>query len=378
MLIHEFLGRLDAAKWKILALAAVFLTVSLVAIFFLPRKQMVTLEIQPVPAVNILEYSSLNRLAVRLAARLNPNVGEEGDPGGNRHSFYTITNRSLMGALIERLRLLEVFEVELRKKALVRNANESEAKYRARLIKKLQLIRIFSAEDTNNWIVSYADNVEAGYIIEIFRAALKSAIDIVRKDYQLRIEVLIAQSEKLENERLSNLDSRIVNETALYKDKLSLEIRTLKEQAKIARSLEIEKNTLETLSVGNVATILSDESSNRPLFLRGYTALEREIELKSNRKADLYAPALIELRDERRKLTADQLVEFTKKELQVSPLYNGEFSPVFFNEASFVYHRPNYAIEILIAALMSLLLASAIVVSSVAARLWLEHTALEA
>ena len=379
MFIHEFLNRLNAAKWTIVALASMFFIVALLAIFLIPRKQMVTMEIRPAPTLNNVEYTALNRHVVHLATRLDTKTGLESNSSGHQLSFYTINNGSLVVTLIERLRLLDVFEKELSERAVVRKTGESEAEYRNRLIKKLQSIKIFPFEDSANWAVTYADNLEPRQIVDILRASLMFTVEIVRNDYRRRIGALITQSEKLEIERLADIEAQIGLETKLYKDRLSLEIRTLEEQAKIARSLGIEKNTLEALPVGNVATIFSNGTGSRPLFLRGYIALEREIELKSNRKeADLYAPALIELRDARRKLIADQLVELTKSELQSSPLYSGEFRPAVINETSFVYHRPKYLLEMIVAAFMSVLLALALVAGTIAARVELERTKVEA
>ena len=53
----------------------------------------------------------------------------------------------------------------------------------------------------------------------------------------------------------------------------------LREQSAIARKLGVKNNTIETQSFGGKNSVVTNVKTDTPLYLRGYEAIEKEIEL---------------------------------------------------------------------------------------------------
>jgi LPS O-antigen subunit length determinant protein (WzzB/FepE family) len=141
--------------------------------------------------------------------------------------------------------------------------NENLEKDSFKFIKFLEIIEP-SKKDKNYLLKFRWHDSEEG------KAILNETINIVSNNFNKTI--VLASSELLNGK----------------KKRLSVEqmkrIEYLREQSLIARELNISENNLESLNTGTNILSLNINNSNMPYYLRGYKAIEKEIELTKNRE----------------------------------------------------------------------------------------------
>ena len=109
---------------------------------------------------------------------------------------------------------------------------------------------------------------------------------------------------------LEDISTQIDNLLIDYEREVSDRISYLKEQSEIAEKLGIAKNTIEVQAVGNERTLLSNIKTDSPFYLRGYEAIDKEIELillRDNKKA--FMKGLFDLEKKKRALEQDQTLK---------------------------------------------------------------------
>lgn len=109
---------------------------------------------------------------------------------------------------------------------------------------------------------------------------------------------------------LEDISLQIDNALADYDTQIGNRVAFLREQAEIARALGVAKNTIEAQTFAAGSGIVASVEKETPFYLRGYEAIEKEIELIESRdEKQAFVPGLLELEQKRRKLLQDQTVE---------------------------------------------------------------------
>jgi len=123
--------------------------------------------------------------------------------------------------------------------------------------------------------------------------------------------------------KLEDIEQKIVNELNDYKISINNRLAFLKEQAEIARTLNISRNTMEPENFqtyntvvtnlkaeDSVVTKLNDEDS---YYLKGYEMIEKEINLINSRENEkLFISNLIELEKSKRDILQNKKIERLK------------------------------------------------------------------
>lgn len=118
-----------------------------------------------------------------------------------------------------------------------------------------------------------------------------------------------------------DFDFKIENSRKRVIDQQAMDIAMLTENEKIARQLGIAKETADTQDYPVNGTTIAVLNERKPLYLRGYEALSKQIEItKSRSNPDLYSQGLINLLDERRALDGDRFIERLERTVESSPL----------------------------------------------------------
>ena len=135
----------------------------------------------------------------------------------------------------------------------------------------------------------------------------------------------------LMNERsrqLEDISIKINNYLTDYERETSDRVAYLEEQSAIATKLGIAKSTVEVQTFGNQNALLSNIQTDSPFYLRGYEAINKEIELillREDKKA--FIKGLFELEKKKRAIEQDQTIERVKLAIQSDLLVdNKEFS----------------------------------------------------
>jgi LPS O-antigen subunit length determinant protein (WzzB/FepE family) len=109
---------------------------------------------------------------------------------------------------------------------------------------------------------------------------------------------------------IEDVEILIANALADYDRKTADRLAFLKEQAAIARKLGVAKNTIEAQMFNAQNGIVANVKTDTPFYLRGYEAIEKEIELietRDDKKA--FVSGLFELEQKKRELQQDKTIQ---------------------------------------------------------------------
>ena len=145
---------------------------------------------------------------------------------------------------------------------------------------------------------------------------------------QFELSLLVAKQKR--DFELEDLDFQINNALADYDRKISDRLAYLIEQAAIARKLGVAKNTIEAQMFSAQNGMVANVKTDTPFYLRGYEAIEKEIELIASRtKKEAFVVGLLELEQKQRKLKQDMTLERAEALFALTPIMSGDdFSAV--------------------------------------------------
>ena len=204
---------------------------------------------------------------------------------------------------------------------------------------------------------------------ELTKQIIKRTIDLMRINIRRQNLIAITNlSKSIETAlayEIEELQAEIANDKQHYFDEMQRRIRHLKEQAAIARALNLaspsQNMTINaTASTGELqnARCRSDSS-----YLQGFKALEEEAKLLAQRKPDdwkLFTPDYAEKASLLRHLQNDQRLKRVETGLALSPLSGEEaFTPAIFDmESILVEQSTSKPLIFILVALLSSLMAS--------------------
>ena len=131
---------------------------------------------------------------------------------------------------------------------------------------------------------------------------------------------------KKQKYQLEDIQVKIDNLLIDYEREVSNHISYLKEQSEIAKKLGIAKNTIEVQTFGNQNALLSNVKTDSPFYLRGYQAIDKEIELIESREDKKpFIKGLFALEKKKRAIEQDQTIERTQLILESTLLADNFF-----------------------------------------------------
>ena len=305
-------------KWLIVAITAVATLLGGLFAFTRPSEFTSTTDIRPITTAQISEYSANNALG-----------------------FFQIERDQLRNLLIEQLQEQTILEQSIRKFELVNRDNfESNEAYEEAIIQlaasvdllqpdpvgkspRLDWQLTFEGSEEKKWllVLSSAKQQATDNVSELLTKRFEKAVLVARQERAFNLEDLDAQidSAKLDydafiqnfelerSQGIEDLTTKIANARADYQRKTQDRLAFLIEQAAIARQLGVAKNTLEAQTFASTNGVVANVKTNTPFYLRGYEAIEKEIELiKSREETDAFVSGLFELQSELRALEQDQ------------------------------------------------------------------------
>ncbi len=95
------------------------------------------------------------------------------------------------------------------------------------------------------------------------------------------------------------------------------------------------KNTIEAQTFAGGASPVVNVKTESPFYLRGYEAIEKEIQLLSTRKGKReYINELIEVEKKTRDIEQNRVIERAKLAFENSPIVKGPFQAAFYDIAA--------------------------------------------
>lgn len=204
----------------------------------------------------------------------------------------------------------------------------------------------FRFEDKNKWklVLEYVD---------------KTANQIVKQSLNKQFERLILNERMKKKYLIEDISKKIENLKIDYEIETKNRISYLQEQSEIAKELGIAKNTIEVQPLGNDnTTFLSTVSTSSPLYLRGYEAINKEIELiKLRKNKDAFIEDLLEISKIKRKLEQNKTLDRAELIFETTPLaINDNFFAASIKVKSTTFEYKNNQIKIMISAIIGFII----------------------
>tara|TARA_B100000925_G_scaffold228656_1_gene177123 strand:+ start:348 stop:1580 length:1233 start_codon:yes stop_codon:yes gene_type:complete len=263
---------------------------------------------------------------------IDENTNENSIYFENKINIETINQSYLIDIFLDRIRDGRVAIKIIKDLNLVERSNfKNQQDYENAVLKLASSIKLIPPiEDKNkslnkfgNWSIEFQTrNIEEwnNFLIN-FDKHLNKIIQLYLRQI---ITNLILNEKELTKFKVEDIDQKILNSFNNYKNQIKNRIAFLKEQALIARELDIAKNKLEGqqfVTSGSSAEITM-WNAKFPYYMRGYLMIEKEIDLIQNRK-DI-EPFIVEietLNEEKNELINDKKIDRLEKLVYQTPIF---------------------------------------------------------
>jgi LPS O-antigen subunit length determinant protein (WzzB/FepE family) len=326
----EFMKTVWKGKWKI----AVAVVISFIAATSYQSTQTKNFtaktEIRPIDTLTLNEYIFFNNTSEIIQ---------------NNFKFKKITKSNLLDLYIETLNDKSVFEdAMLKLNFLDASQYSDENKYNEAVIRIASSIKIlkplinkeeednlgifyhsinFIHDDVKEWknILLYVDEMTNKIVKKKILQNYNNTLSFLKKNQQYQLENIkmlkanaqsnfYTEMKKFEMNlefQLEDAQTKIDNALVDYDRETADRLLFLREQASIARKLEIAKNTIEAQTFSTQNGMVANIKIDNPFYLRGYEAIEKEIELiqlRDDKRA--FIGGLLKLEQKKRNLEQDR------------------------------------------------------------------------
>ena len=316
--IFDIILNLWENKIKIIGITTAFLILGFLYFNFLDKNFIATTNVKPISTFEANKYKLYNSLA-----------GEDVDVEG----VSNINQETLLDLFIQKIKTTEIIEDGIIKLKLVNKDNfKTEIDYQEKIQQTAILIvdqikppsvdeknenkkkpywkLNFKISDKESWknFLKYLENKANEEIRQSLINTFNKEIDILNVNLKFELE---------------DIEQKIANELNDYKISITNRLAFLKEQAEIARTLNIKKNTLEAENFQTDNTVVTIIKSENSYYLKGYEMIEKEMSLISSRENEkLFIVNLIELEKSKRAILQNKKIERLKFLFSETPVAN--------------------------------------------------------
>ena len=344
----ELIYTLWKSKWKIVVAVVISFTAMISYQSFQTNNFTATTEIKPMSTLQLNRLYMINNLIEN--TNTNSNINTNTNTNINTSERDAIAEKStklsstkLLNLYFEILNERTVFESAIREFNLLEASQyNNEQEYSEAIIRLASSIKILSPSVSAN---TKKGNLETSYHTinfthhdaekwkSILRYVDEFGNKLVKKNLvdEYNNSLLFLTDQK--KYQLEDISIKMNNHLIDYERETSDYLAYLEEQSAIAKKLGIAKNTIEVQTFGNQNALLSNVQTDSPFYLRGYEAIDKEIELIELRKdKNAFIGGLFKLEKEKRAIEQDQTIERVKLALQATlPETSNEFSAASLN-----------------------------------------------
>ena len=279
----------------------------------------------------------------------------------NSNNVFDVSSTSLLNLYVSQLEEGSVFEQAAEKYELINAENyENETSYKEDIKTLVASIEItkgnYKDERDNNSVSNWQINfnyTDKEKWKNVLRLSNDLANERVRKTLIKRFEGITNVALQKKFLEIEKIETQIENASEDYEMAVIARIEYLKEQATIARKLNIEKSYVPpntTLTKPNAKEIITESGMvtniqvssetevdllSSPFYYLGFIAIEAEIDLLSSRtNKDAFVSDLITLKQNKRALIQDTSIESAKLAFDSTPVFNGHFTAASIKVAS--------------------------------------------
>ena len=262
--------------------------------------------------------------------------------------FNKITKSNLFNLALNAIRENKIIEDAIKKFKIADKKNfkdkNSYLKYIEKYALTLELLppvntdRKLAGEVRKKWTIKFVTEDKNKW---------EEALDYINIEINKKVRNSLIQNfnikkntfELLRNGELDKINNQIINAKKDYEKLSQKRLAFLKEQASIAKQLNIANNTFEALELGSETSVLSTVQTENPYYMRGFTMIEKEIELIKNREdKDSFTTNLFELEVKQRELLEDKRIEQIDRIFQNTPIFKSED----FKSANIIFKNTKY------------------------------------
>ena len=263
----------------------------------------------------------------------------------NSIGFFEVNAANLRGLFIEQLDARLLFEDAFRKYAVLdKNDYETETDFNKAIIELAAEISLLppinvdgtaKGESRRHWTIEFEFNDKEKWLnalADVKAKANQNVRELIRDDFT----TTLAAAEKKKAFEIEDISTIIDNALSDYDRKADDRVAFLREQSAIARKLGVKDNTIETQCFGGKNGVVTNVITEMPLYLRGYEAIEKEIELiEARENKEAFVNGFLELEQKKRQLEQDKTLERAEILFADTPVMRGDdFSAVVITVAA--------------------------------------------
>lgn len=238
-------------KAKIVLITIISLLIGFGYSYSLPNSYISTLVISPSENSKFTKYKSVYGI-------MNPTSADEAKP--------TNLNLKFLDTFIKELKDYEEFVFTLKDTKKIRESvsNLPMDKQEKAIFKYANLLQINKQKKTSNWILTFQwDNAQEA--IDILDETVNLTFNNLEKSIYDELDQILEMKKKIElNKKLKTLEF-------------------LSEQSLIAKELNISDNQVDNINLSQSNVLLNISTTDVAYYLRGYKAIDKELELISSR-----------------------------------------------------------------------------------------------
>lgn len=348
-------------RWLIAIVTSVSVTLGALLAFLVPKSYEAQVDIKLVPTLTTQAYDELN--AILKPSALDPL---------KREPFFEITDELLLKLFIEDLTLRRSLVEAIKKHGYITRASgETDQKFEEGVLTTAYDFELVPPTDKDDkrtkdrktdWSINFkTQDTELAQVV--LTTALSISNQSVQNLLKTRFEQQVAISSRANRYALEDLRLNLNNTIEDYDKQVRNRLAFLREQAAIARSLNIAKNTIEAQAFQGAASSVVNFKTESPFYLRGYEAIEKEIQLLGTRKGKKeYIDALIDIEKKTRDIEQSRLIDQAKVAFDNSPIAKGSFQAAFFDIAATEFKSKIKPVMVMALALIAGLLVGVLVV----------------
>ena len=328
-------------KLKITIITAIFIIISAGLYFAIKPPLNAKTEILPITIFENNLYSPYNSL-------LAPQTQSDDENIITQQRLNNINRNYLLSLFLEELRTKEIIIEAIKKYQLIDQSKfNDEVEYLEEVEKyalSLDLLRPVNVDGSKrgetrlNWIIEFEVNDQKKW--EQALSFIDNEINRNIQNYLTKNFITTLNNLKLLDQfKLEDLNQKIEFAKNDYEFDTSNRLAFLREQALIARKLNIVNNTLEVENFSTPSGVISNVQTATPYYMRGYSMIEKEIELIETRtNKNAFTKNLFELEKQKRDLLKDKSLERIEKLFNSTPIVDDNN----FKAASIIYKDTKY------------------------------------
>ncbi len=348
-------------KWKILLFSFLALVIMLIyySLQFKTPSFLAVTEIRPISTFQESKYKTYNSYTDLTVNRREDilkekrNLDYDGaltDRGKlikDEINFQQIDRKYLLNLFIEKLNENEIFIDAIKKFNIIPKEKYKNPKIYEDAVSKLAAsIAIlppddFSKKDAKekHWRIKFETSDKETWQ-KFLKYIQKPTNEAIRVYLSLFFDELIQHEKKLEQFKIDEVQMRIENAYVSYDREITRKLVFLKEQAEIARALNIPKNDLiEAQSFVTDTGLIANLSAQIPYYMRGFEMIEKEIDLIENRtSSEPFAKGLNKLEELKNELITNKDLENLESLFQETPINQSDI----FSAANIIFLSTKY------------------------------------